>query len=883
MNSNLVLARTVAAILGVAAVRGALAANAAASPTVGDNAQLKEIVVTATRRAESMQNVPVAIQALTGRMLHELHVHTLSGYLQYVPNVTMAALGPGQGILYMRGLGTSNTGVQGEGSVGDFPTVGTYLDDQSLMLPARNLDVYAVDLNRIEIDEGPQGTLFGAGAEAGAIRYITNKPKLDTFEANVNGGYGTTAHGGQNSHVDGVLNIPLLRDKLAARLVVFTDNQGGYINNLPATFSRGSTDLGLAASNGGVVPTNSVTINNYLITANHINPLTYKGIRGELLYRINDNWDVLLTQMYQTMNAQGVFYEMPYSTEGAKVNDVTGVPIGTVPLPPLSVNLFNPSYDRDRFEDSLLRVRGMVGPLSMVYAGSYLDRHVEQSQDYTNYARGRFGYYYQCTGVSYYASYGNSNATCYSPSAVWTESLRNTNVQQELRVSTPHTWRLRAIAGLFYEDLKIYDDTAWHYKSVPDCSPSGPTSNCFLPIQPWPGVPAVVPGVRNASIAFMDDFTRVNIQKAAYFSSSFDIVPHKLTITAGLRYFDMYESEVGGDVGSFGCKQFSATSYFGPCVPPYGYPYGTNFANQVHTLVETGHLGRASLSWHITPNVMVYYTYSQGFRPGGFNRGSSSELPDQNGVAQFLTPLTYKSDILTNNEVGWKAMLFQNKLRFNGAIYNESWNHAQTEFFCPQCGFGNLTFFTNGAHYRVRGIELQIAARPMRGLRVQASAAVNSGEQIDSPALTNNNPASPNFGKTITAYYVGGVAVPVRNPFGAVGSNLAESPPFKANLTVRYERPVGSYLAYVQAGMQHSASSISATQYFSDFRLPSWTTYAASLGVSKDDWTVSLVGTNLTNVNASLYTSDHQFTLTKTPMRPRVVELDFSYHFSRHE
>ena len=879
MKSNMILSRTVAAILGVAAVRGALAANAAAGAAAGGGAQLKEIIVTATRRAESIQNVPVAIQALTGRMLHQLHVHTLSEYLQYVPNVTMASMGPGQGILYMRGLGTSNTGVQGEGSVGDFPTVGTYLDDQSLMLPARDLDVYAVDLNRIEVDEGPQGTLFGAGAEAGAIRYITNKPQLDTFEVNVNAGYGTTAHGGPNSHVDAVLNIPLLRHKLAARLVVFTDSRGGYINNLPATFSRGSTDLGLAAANGGVVPKNSVTINNYQIAARHINPLTYKGIRAELLYKVNDNWNVLLTQMYQSMDAQGVFYEMPYSTEGARVNDTTGVPIGTVPLPPLSVNLFNPSYNKDRFEDTAVRVRGKAGPLSVVYSGSYLDRNVEQSQDYTNYARGRYGYYYQCTGVTYSSTSGNPDATCYSPSAVWTESLRNTNVQQELRVSTPHTWRLRAIAGLFYSDLNIYDDTAWQYKTVPDCSPTGATSNCFLPIQPWPGAPAVIPGVRNASVAFMDDFTRVNIQKAAYFSSSFDIIPHKLTITGGIRYFDMYDSEIGGDVGSFGCKQFSATSYFGPCLTPGG----TNFANQVHTGVETGHLGRASLTWHIAPNVMVYYTYSQGFRPGGFNRGSSAELPDQNGVAQFLTPLVYTSDILTNNEVGWKTMLFADKLRFNGAIYNESWNHAQTEFFCPQCGFGNLTFFTNGAHYRVRGIELQIAARPMRGLTVEGSAAVNSGEQINSPTLTDNNPASPNFGKTITTYYANGVAIPVRNPFGPIGSNLAESPPFKANVTVRYERPVGPYLAYVQAGFQHSASAISSTQYFSDFRLPSWTTYAASLGVSKGDWTVSLVGTNLTNVNASLYTSDNQFTLTETPMRPRVIELTFSYHYSRHE
>ena len=876
MRSTQILSKTIAAILGAAAVQSALAADPAAS---ADTAHLQEIVVTATRRAESIQNVPIAIQALTARTLQQLNVQTLSDYLKYVPNVTDASMGPGQNVVYMRGLSTTNAGEQGEDSVGDFPNVATYLDDQSTLLPARNLDVYAVDLERIEIDEGPQGTLFGAGAEAGVIRYITNKPVLDAVQVDVHAGYGVTAHGDPNSNVNAVLNVPLLAHTLAARIVVFNDRRGGYIDNLPATFSRSSTDVGLADENGGVVPANSPTINNYQIAAKAINPLTYQGIRGELLYKIDDDWDVLLTQMYQDMDAQGVFYQMPYSSEGAGVNDTTGVPIGTVPLPPLSVNLFNPSYDKDRFEDTALTVHGRVGVLSLVYSGSYLDRNVEQVQDYTNYARGRYGYYYQCTGVSYSSTSGNANATCYSPSAVWSEAVRNTNVQQELRVSTPASWRLRAIAGLFYQDLNLYDDTQWHYKTVPDCSPTGLTSNCFLPVQPYADVPAVVPGVRDASVAFFDDFKRVFMQKAAYVSSSFDIVPHKLTVTAGIRYFDMYTSQLGGDVGSFGCKQGSPTTYFGPCLSHNG----TDFRNQVHTLVATGHLGLGSLSWHVTPDLMLYYTYSQGFRPGGFNRGSSAVLPDANGVAQYNTPLTYTSDILTNNEVGWKALLLDNRLRLNGALYNESWNHAQVEFFCPACGLGNLTFYTNGPHYRVRGIELQIAARPMAGLTLDGSLSVNSGEQINSPSLINNNPSSPGFGSAVTTYYVGGVATATGNPFGPTGSDLAVNPPFKANMRVRYEWPMGAYVAYVQAGFAHSASSISSTEYSEEFRLPSWTTYDASLGVSKDDWTVSLVGANLTNANKSLFTTATQFTITETPMRPRVIELTFGYHFERRE
>ena len=137
-------------------------------------------------------------------------------------------------------------------------------------------------------------------------------------------------------------------------------------------------------------------------------------------------------------------------------------------------------------------------------------------------------------------------------------------MSQELRLSTPDNWRLRGLVGLFYEDYKVYDDTQWMYKSVPDCSPTGPTSNCFLPIQPWPGNPTNNPGLQPQD-GFFDDFQRTFIQKAAYTSVSFDIVPQKLTITGGVRYFQMYNSELGGDVGSFYCKIFGTATFFGAC------------------------------------------------------------------------------------------------------------------------------------------------------------------------------------------------------------------------------------------------------------------------------------------------------------------------------
>ena len=156
----------------------------------------------------------------------------------------------------MRGLGVGDQGTQSGGSINGFPNVAIYLDDQSGQLPGRNLDVYAADLERVEVLEGPQGTLFGAGAQAGVIRYITNKPKIDVTEGSVTAGYGTTAGGDPNSDVTAVLNLPLIAETLAVRAVIYDDHHGGYINNVPATFTRKDTDLGIHYANypSGCVP-----------------------------------------------------------------------------------------------------------------------------------------------------------------------------------------------------------------------------------------------------------------------------------------------------------------------------------------------------------------------------------------------------------------------------------------------------------------------------------------------------------------------------------------------------------------------------------------------------------------------------------------------------
>src|SRR5260370_14306435 len=178
------------------------------------------------RRSENMQAVPISIRALTGEALAQLNVRSLDDYIKYLPNGTTAANGSGQSEIYMRGLAAGSQASQGSGSTGLWPNVAIYLDNQSGQLPNRNLDIYAADLNRIEVLEGPQGTLFGAGAEAGAIRYITNEPKLNVTEGNVKAGYSVTAHGDPNSDVTAGFDLPRRADTIAWAAGIYNDQRG---------------------------------------------------------------------------------------------------------------------------------------------------------------------------------------------------------------------------------------------------------------------------------------------------------------------------------------------------------------------------------------------------------------------------------------------------------------------------------------------------------------------------------------------------------------------------------------------------------------------------------------------------------------------------------
>ncbi len=879
----------------IAALAGGIA-SAQAQQVAAASTGIETVVVSADRRDESVQEVPNTVQAFTGKTLEDANVLTLDSLLRYTPNVTYGNNGPGQGEIIMRGLSNGFRGNQSSGTIANFPNVAIYLDDQSMQFPARNVDIYMVDMDRVEVLEGPQGTLFGGGAEAGAIRYITNKPKLDTFEGKAEASYGFTEGGADNSAANLTLNLPIISGKLAIRAVVYDEKQGGYINNVPSTFTRSNEDLGnyyfnITPNGAGICPnglpkgsqTGLCTLpsarapqaNNFNIAQKDFNPVTYQGARLSALYDINDDWNVLITESLESLDAEGLAVEYPVGSDFQA-------------LQPLQVTSFNPSYNKDRYSNLAWTLNGKVGDLSLVYTGGYTDRDIHEQMDYTNYSRSAGGMYYQCVGGS--TGFGTGQASCYSPLGYWQDTIHSTHVSSELRLSTPDNWRLRAIGGAYWEEFHIYDDMNFNYKTIPACNQANLTGAlaggpvCVADVRPSPAATLNDPSIRSDATAFGEDTQRGYNQYAFFGSVDYDIIPDTLTVTGGARWFQYRDFEVGSQYGTTtGCLDVPN----GQCA---GGVVNINAANDRKTY--SGVKGRANITWHVTQDIMAYYTFSQGFRPGAFNRSSSAVAP-LSGVNQFQKPNSYGPDSLQNQEVGMKGTFLDNRLQVNLSGYLMQWNNVQFLFFNPPL-LGNTTFGLNGPDYHVKGAELQLQALLMEGLTLSGSGSYNDDTQAGSKCFISNISTSPTFGQCITQITPKGLATPqpFTNPFGAPGTTPAFSPKYQVNAHLRYDWSMEGFNPYVMGGLSYTGSMYNQPATYSSgngvivpattflrYLQPSYTTFDAAIGVNYDKWYAQLYGQNLGDSNASTFTSSAQFIKAEVPLRPRIVGLRIGANF----
>ena len=217
---------------------------------------IDEVVVTARKKAESLQDVPVAVSALGEKQLDELGVDVFTDYLVQMPGITAGGSGPGQNTIYIRGVASTTPNLTTAGVAGLAPNVALYLDEQPLSQPGRNLDVYALDMERVEVLAGPQGTLFGASSQAGVVRLITNKPDLDEEMIKVNADVGFTKGGEASRKVELIFNQPL-SDSMAIRGVIFNDFQDidNVAGSIDASVSGRFREAGTVRPNGVPVST----------------------------------------------------------------------------------------------------------------------------------------------------------------------------------------------------------------------------------------------------------------------------------------------------------------------------------------------------------------------------------------------------------------------------------------------------------------------------------------------------------------------------------------------------------------------------------------------------------------------------------------------------
>jgi outer membrane receptor protein involved in Fe transport len=216
--------------------------------------------------------------------------------------------------------------------------------------------------------------------------------------------------------------------------------------------------------------------------------------------------------------------------------------------------------------------------------------------------------------------------------------------------------------------------------------------------------------MRGDNVAFFEDTQRRVKQTAFFGSADFDVIPKILTVTAGARHYKFENSLKGSVSSSFSC--------FEAGIPPGGCTSGnTNLDAKNLSDTESGTKPRYNIAWHVTPDILLYATYSQGFRPGNFNRqgsDSAAYIPGPDGKPQFAIPKHYSSDDLTNKEIGWKSEFFNHRLQWNGAVYQENWDNVQIGFFDPG-QTGNLAFGTNGQNFRIRGVETPLSRADAAG------------------------------------------------------------------------------------------------------------------------------------------------------------------------
>ncbi|HXY95935.1 MAG TPA: TonB-dependent receptor [Steroidobacteraceae bacterium] len=851
----------------LAAIPAAYAQQAQPAPQAGSAATggLEEIVVTAQKRTENLQDVPISIQALDTAKLEQLNITDIDDYVKYLSGVTtVKGLGQGgNGVgtthMYMRGVVSGQDGNHS----GSQPSVGTYLDDQPITTIDGTPDIHIYDIARIEVLEGPQGTLYGASSEAGTIRIITNKPDTSKFSAAYDVGVNSVDHGGIGSVAEGYVNFPL-SPIAAVRLVAWDEHDAGYIHNVAGTNATGGELNGVRT-----FPTSGLSIDNSGETDNQYNPVSTLGGRVAALLKLGDNWTVTPTFLTQSLNANGFFGFDP------AVGDLDAVRYG-------------PESNQDSVTQTALTIEGKVSDFDITYSGGWFVRETHTLSDYSDYS-----YYYDkffasgCnwvneSGYKYLQANPAAYAACYTgtayPAGDYTEPqeyvITNghyTKWSHELRLTTPQDNPLKGIVGLFAE-RQVHE--IWEQYTIPGAGGNPYTQN------PQGLAPDLsIPGV-NGNTIWLTDQERVDRDQAAFGQATWDI-DKNWQMTGGIRFYK-YDNSIQGFYGYSANYQDQTGFYPGQniCFAGTGVFHGAPCQDLDSDVSDSGRTYKANLTYKLDPNKLFYFTYSTGYRPGGVNRVFDSAI---NAV---FPP--YKADFLTNWEVGWKTTTDDHTLRWNGAVFLENWNNFQFLFLGPN----SVTVVQNAASAQIKGLETELEWAASSNLMISGGAtylhAVTTanycGPSATIPGTTIQSTDCPNQVNT----YADGIPAP-NGPEAPSGTQLPVAPKFKANLVLRYTwASGGDWESNVQASGMYQTETEPLLRLIDQIALgpiPAYALVDLSAGSERNNFWYKLALTNVADKRAQLTRFVECATTTcgpqpyAIPTQPRTIALTVGQRF----
>jgi outer membrane receptor protein involved in Fe transport len=799
------------ALINTAAFSGVVAGQSQAT--------VEEIVVTARKKAEGLQDVPVSVSAITEQTLEEKGVNVFEDYLLQLPGVTAGGSGPGNNTIYIRGLASTTPAMTTAGVAGLAPNVSFYLDEQPLAQPGRNLDVYAADIARVEVLSGPQGTLFGASSQSGVVRMITNKPVIGESASSLEVEARLMSGGDEGNKFEYMNNIPLGNNS-ALRFVAYRDHRGGYIDQVAGTRSVKesarfrtadtvrSNGLVVGSSRAGFQAGADLSAATFLdanaIVKDNSNPVTYEGFRASVATQINDDWDALVSVATQDIESEGVFFVDP-------------------DLDDMQIQRYSDDYNNDSFDNMSLTLEGTVGDLEVVYAGAYTDRATDQNIDYTDYLFvGQYVPFYICDGVTNYTAVASAG-TCQAPDMYVAHTGSTEVTTHEVRISGDINDTTSFTAGVFLSDLEMIEHNEFTYpgsaKLDAKYAPNYPHTNP----QPGQGGNAGAgwysqPGPYNAPIIFVNDILRTDEQKGVFGEVNIAL-QDDVELTLGARWYDIAVDLEGSANGAYGNK--GATSDSGGGGANLSVQYGPNNTNGYPDKAETdGVIGKATLSWNPTEDTMYYVTWSEGFRPGLLNRPAGTS----NAAGTYTIPAVTDTDEVTNFEFGWKATLMDGALRFNGSAFMVDITGLQSTIF--DAAIVNLFFSDNAADAEISGLEGDFVYVTGNGLMLSGAFSMLDTELTKSLVPTNDI---------------------------VVGSELAFAPGYQANLAARKEWGMASgNTGHWQAQMTVSDES------FSDIMEPNraiqdkYSLFNVRAGVSNDEWTAEVYIDNLMDKKADI-------------------------------